>query len=256
MSVTSLAVYMLFCCIICSVLRKNSRAHDEIRPVKIIRGWNIYAEGSALIAFGNTRVLCNATFQRGVPPFLRGQRSGWITAEYAMLPRSGTERSDRESVKGKISGRSHEISRLIGRSMRAILDRYALEENTIILDCDVLQADGGTRTAAITGSYIALYDALVWAKNQKILSKHPLTDSVSAVSVGLVGDQIFLDLDYSEDSNAQADINLVFTGSGKLVEIQGTAEKSPFSYGQFEQMMELAKTGCQALKEIQAASLD
>ena len=209
--------------------RHDGRSPDQTREVRITRNWLDHAEGSVLVEFGRTRVLCAASFTEGVPRWLKGQGTGWVTAEYAMLPRSTNTRSDRESVKGRIGGRTHEISRLVGRSLRAVVDTKALGENTIVLDCDVLQADGGTRTAAITGAYVALVDAIEDARNRGLLSAkaRPLTGSVAAISVGVVKGEPVLDLDYPEDSTADTDMNVVMTGDGRFVEVQGTAEAEP-----------------------------
>ncbi|MEB4613561.1 ribonuclease PH, partial [Leucobacter sp. M11] len=211
--------------------RVDGRTVSDLRPVTIERGWSTQAEGSALISFGNTRVLCTASFTNGVPRWMAGKGSGWVTAEYAMLPRSTNERMGRESVKGKIGGRTHEISRLIGRSLRAVVDMKALGENTIVIDCDVLQADGGTRTAAITGAYVALADALAWGRERGFIAKkaQPLKDSVAAVSVGIIDGEPMLDLAYTEDVRAETDMNVVVTGSGDFIEVQGTAEGAPFN---------------------------
>jgi ribonuclease PH len=210
--------------------RSDGRTATDLRPISIERGWSAQAEGSALISFGNTKVLCTASFTNGVPRWLKGKGSGWVTAEYSMLPRATNERMDRESVKGKIGGRTHEISRLIGRSLRAVVDMKALGENTIVIDCDVLQADGGTRTAAITGAYVALADSLEWGRAKGFIGKNakPLLDSVAAVSVGIVGGEPLLDLAYVEDVKAGTDMNVVVTGRGLFVEVQGTAEGAPF----------------------------
>lgn len=237
--------------------RADGRQPAELRPVKITRGWLDAAEGSALIEFGNTRVLCAASFTEGVPRWKRGTGSGWVTAEYAMLPRATNTRSDRESVKGKVGGRTHEISRLIGRSLRAIIDVNALGENTIVLDCDVLQADGGTRTAAITGAYVALADAVAWAKRQGLVSPGAkvLTDSVAAVSVGIIDGRPVLDLPYVEDVRAETDMNVVVTGSGKFVEVQGTAEGAPFDRTELDSLLDLAVQGTAQLAEIQRQAL-
>ena len=212
------------------IIRADGRAPDQLRPITIERGWSDQAEGSALVSFGRTKVLCTASFTGGVPRWLSGKGKGWVTAEYSMLPRSTNERTDRESVKGRIGGRTHEISRLIGRSLRAVVDTKALGENTIVLDCDVLQADGGTRTAAITGAYVALADALAWGKERKFIGQRatPLIDSVSAVSVGIIDGEPMLDLAYVEDVRAETDMNVVVTGRGLFVEVQGTAEGAPF----------------------------
>ncbi|MCU1424538.1 MAG: ribonuclease, partial [Microbacteriaceae bacterium] len=205
--------------------RHDGRTATDLRPVTIERGWSAQAEGSALISFGNTKVLCTASFTNGVPRWLKGKGTGWVTAEYSMLPRATNERMDRESVKGRIGGRTHEISRLIGRSLRAVVDMKALGENTIVIDCDVLQADGGTRTAAITGAYVALADALEWGRGKGFIGKNatPLIDSVAAVSVGIVRGEPMLDLAYVEYVKADTDLNVFVTGRGLFVEVQGTA---------------------------------
>ena len=233
--------------------RIDGRTPDQLREVRITRGWLDHAEGSALIEFGRTRVLCAASFTAGVPRWKQGSGSGWVTAEYAMLPRATNSRSPRESVKGKIGGRTHEISRLIGRSLRAVIDLDALGENTIQLDCDVLQADGGTRTAAITGAYVALADAISWGKQHTALpaAAQVLTDSVSAISVGIVDDRPLLDLEYREDVSAETDMNVVVTGSGSFVEVQGTAEGAPFDRAELGALLDLATGGCAQLAQIQ-----
>ena len=237
--------------------RADGRSHDELREVTVQRGWSDHAEGSALISFGGTKVLCTASFTAGVPRWKVGKGEGWVTAEYSMLPRATHTRSDREAVKGKIGGRTHEISRLIGRSLRAIVDVKALGENTIVIDCDVLQADGGTRTASITGAYIALVDAINWGKaNGHIPAKvNPLIDSVSAISVGIIDGEPQLDLAYVEDVRAETDMNVVVTGSGKFVEVQGTAEGAPFDREELNRLLDLALKGCRDLTEIQAKAL-
>ena len=211
------------------LLRIDGRTNDELRPVTIERGWSDQAEGSALISYGRTKVLCTASFTNGVPRWMSGKGKGWVTAEYAMLPRSTNSRMDRESVKGKVGGRTHEISRLVGRSLRAVVDMKALGENTIVLDCDVLQADGGTRTAAITGAYVALADALEWGREKKFIAQkaQPLTDSVSAVSVGIIKGVPMLDLAYTEDVRADTDMNVVVTGRGKFVECRAPRKRRP-----------------------------
>ncbi|HJC69914.1 ribonuclease PH [Brachybacterium sp. EE-P12] len=233
--------------------RVDGRTPEQLREVRITRGWLDQAEGSALIEFGRTRVLCTASFTEGVPRWKKGSGSGWVTAEYAMLPRATNTRSPRESVKGKIGGRTHEISRLIGRSLRAVIDLDALGENTIQLDCDVLQADGGTRTAAITGAYVALADAVSWAKQHTDLpaATEVLTDTVSAISVGIVEGRPLLDLEYREDVTADTDMNVVVTGSGGFVEVQGTAEGTPFDRVELGTLLDLATSGCARLAEIQ-----
>jgi ribonuclease PH len=237
--------------------RADGRAVDELRPITIERGWSEQAEGSALISFGRTRVLCTASFTNGVPRWMTGKGKGWVTAEYSMLPRSTNERMDRESVKGRIGGRTHEISRLIGRSLRAVVDMKALGENTIVIDCDVLQADGGTRTAAITGAYVALADALEWGRSKQFVAKSakPLFDSVSAVSVGIIDGTPMLDLAYTEDVRAETDMNVVVTGRGLFVEVQGTAEGAPFDRAELDALLDLALGGTARLAELQAASL-
>ena len=240
-----------------TVTRDDGRALNELRPITITRGWSRSAEGSALIEFGNTRVLCTASFTEGVPRWLKGEGKGWVTAEYAMLPRATNTRSSRESLKGRVGGRTHEISRLIGRSLRAIINMDELGENTIVLDCDVLQADGGTRTASITGAYVALADAITWAKEQKIISAkaNPLIDSVSAISVGIIDGTPMLDLPYTEDVRAETDMNVVITGSGKFVEVQGTAEGAPFNREELNSLLDLALEGTAALAQIQREAL-
>ena len=225
--------------------------------MRITRNWLDHAEGSVLVEFGKTRVLCAASFTEGVPRWLKGRGTGWVTAEYAMLPRSTNTRSDRESVKGKIGGRTHEISRLVGRSLRAVIDTKALGENTIVLDCDVLQADGGTRTAAITGAYVALVDAIADARRRGLIaaSAKPLTGSVAAVSVGVVKGRAVLDLDYPEDSTAETDMNVVMTGDGAFVEVQGTAEGAAFDRALLNELLDLATKGCADLTVAQTEAL-
>jgi ribonuclease PH len=237
--------------------RIDGRSADELRPVTIERGWAAHAEGSALISFGNTRVLCTASFTNGVPRWKVGKGEGWVTAEYSMLPRATHTRNDRESVKGKIGGRTHEISRLIGRSLRAAVDVRALGENTIVIDCDVLQADGGTRTAAITGAYLALADAIEWGRAQKFIGQkaNPIVDSVSAISVGIIDGVPMLDLAYTEDVRAETDMNVVVTGAGKFVEVQGTAEGVAFDRDELNLLLDLALKGTSELTRIQAAAL-
>lgn len=237
--------------------RIDGRTNDELRPVVIERGWSAQAEGSALISFGNTKVLCTASFTNGVPRWMVGKGKGWVTAEYAMLPRATNDRNDRESVKGKIGGRTHEISRLIGRSLRAVVDMKALGENTIVIDCDVLQADGGTRTAAITGAYIALADAIEWGREKGFIAKgaKAIVDSVAAISVGIIDGEPMLDLQYTEDVRAETDMNVVVTGRGLFVEVQGTAEGVPFDRAELDQLLTLALNGTARLTEIQAATL-
>ena len=237
--------------------RKDGRTANELREITIERGWSTQAEGSALISFGNTKVLCTASFTNGVPRWLAGKGKGWVTAEYAMLPRSTNDRMDRESIKGRVGGRTHEISRLIGRSLRAVIDTKALGENTIVIDCDVLQADGGTRTAAITGAYVAMVDAIEWARGKKYIAQRatPLVDSVAAVSVGIVDGAPLLDLAYVEDVRAETDMNVVVTGRGLFVEVQGTAEGAPFDRSELNALLDLAIEGTTRLGEAQRAAL-
>lgn len=242
-----------------SNVRADGRNADESRPIRITRDWGGVGEGSVLIETGDTRVLCVASFTSGVPRWRKGKGEGWVTAEYAMLPRSTGERNTRESVRGKIGGRTHEISRLIGRSLRAVTDVSALGENTIVVDCDVLVADGGTRTAAITGAWIALYDAVQWAIEKNLVPKRSrdriIKDSVAAVSVGIVNGKPMLDLPYVEDVAADTDMNVVGVGSGSLVEVQGTAEQKPFVRGELTQLLDLADVGLARLRTLQARSL-
>jgi ribonuclease PH len=235
--------------------RIDGRTPNQLREIKFERGWLNQAEGSVLVSFGNTRVLCVASFTPGVPRWLVGSGKGWVTSEYSMLPRATHTRSDRESVKGKLGGRTQEISRLIGRSLRSIVDMQQLGENTIVLDCDVLQADGGTRTAAITGAYVALVDALTWAQGKGHISKSPLSDSVSAVSVGVINGKAMLDLCYEEDVTAETDMNIVCTGSGEFVEVQGTAEGKPFDRALLNELLDLGAHGCLQLGQLQRAAL-
>ncbi|HEY5674568.1 MAG TPA: ribonuclease PH [Malonomonas sp.] len=234
--------------------RGDGRVANQLRPISFQRQFTRYAEGSVLVSCGATKVLCNASVEQRVPPFMRGEGRGWVTAEYSMLPRATHTRSMRESAKGKVSGRTQEIQRLIGRSLRAITDLEALGEITIQIDCDVLQADGGTRTASITGAYVALHDALSRLVEQGVLKSMPLKDSVAAISVGIVNGKPLLDLDYTEDSTAAVDMNFVITGSGKFVEVQGTAEEVPFSATELDALRDLALQGCAELKELQQQS--
>ena len=238
-------------------LRIDGRTADQLRPVTFERGWSKQAEGSCLVSFGDTKVLCTASFTNGVPRWMTGKGKGWVTAEYSMLPRATNDRSQRESVKGRIGGRTHEISRLIGRSLRAVVDMKALGENTIMIDCDVLQADGGTRTAAITGAYVALADALEWGRAQKFIAQKatPLTDSLAAVSVGIIAGVPMLDLAYTEDVRAETDMNVVATGSGKFIEVQGTAEGAPFDRAELDALLDLALAGTVELTALQKATL-
>jgi ribonuclease PH len=237
--------------------RAHGRAQDQLRKVRITRGYTVHAEGSVLIEFGDTRVLCTASVEEKVPGHKKGSGEGWVTAEYAMLPRATHDRSDREAVKGKIGGRTHEISRLIGRSLRAVIDVKALGENTIVLDCDVLQADGGTRTAAITGAFVALADAVSWAKKQGLIAKSakPLIDTVSAVSVGIIDGVAVTDLEYVEDVRADTDMNVVVTGRGLFVEVQGTAEAEPFDRDELNRLLEMALNANKQLAEAQRLAL-
>ncbi|MEA3545159.1 MAG: ribonuclease PH [Thermodesulfobacteriota bacterium] len=236
--------------------RLDGRLENQLRPITFQRQFTRYAEGSVLVCCGETKVLCNASVEERVPPFMRGQGRGWVTAEYSMLPRATHTRSMREAAKGKISGRTQEIQRLIGRSLRAVTNLDALGEITVQIDCDVLQADGGTRTASITGAYVALHDALSGLLDQGKLKKMPLKDSVAAISVGIVRAKPRLDLNYEEDSNADVDMNFVITGSGKFVEIQGTAEEEPFSLEELDALRDLALQGCSQLTNLQRLALD
>jgi len=240
-----------------SAARVDGRKAGQLRPVTLTRKWSIHPEGSVLVEFGQTKVLCTASVTEGVPRWLRGSGKGWVTAEYAMLPRATNTRGDRESVKGKVGGRTQEISRLIGRALRAVVDTKALGENTIIVDCDVLQADGGTRTAAITGAYVALQDAVTWMRDKKLIkaSKEPLVGSVSAVSVGIIDGVPMLDLCYEEDVRAETDMNVVCTADGKFVEVQGTAEGAPFDRSELDALLDLATAGCRELASHQVKSL-
>ncbi len=235
--------------------RSDGRTDQQLRPVTFQRGWLEQAEGSTLVSFGRTRVLCTASFTPGVPRWLKGSGKGWVTAEYAMLPRATNERNDRESIKGKVGGRTHEISRLIGRSLRAVVDMSTLGENTIVIDCDVLQADGGTRTAAITGAYVALADAVTWGLEKKYLSSNPFTDSVAAVSVGIIDGVPRLDLHYDDDVRAETDMNIVMTGNGRFIEVQGTAEGAPFDRAELDVLLNLGAQGCADLTRMQREAL-
>ena len=235
--------------------RPDGRSVAELRPIKLTRGWLDHAEGSVLVEFGRTRVLCAASVAEEVPRWRRGSGLGWVTAEYAMLPRSTHTRSDRESVRGKLGGRTQEISRLVGRSLRAAVDPKALGENSIAIDCDVLQADGGTRTAAITGGYVALAEAVGWLQARKRCKGNPLVTSVAAVSVGIVDGEPRLDLCYSEDVAAQTDMNVVCTASGEFVEVQGTAEREPFGRKLLDELLDLAVAGCADLAALQRDAL-
>ena len=238
-----------------SFIRSAGRAPDELRPVKIQRGYTKHAEGSVLVSFGDTQVLCTASVEEKVPPHKRGSGQGWVTAEYGMLPRSTHTRSDREAARGKQSGRTQEIQRLIGRSMRSVFDLAVLGERTIHLDCDVLQADGGTRTAAITGAFVAAHDAVSWLLGQGRIAASPIRDFVAAISVGVVQGTPLLDLEYIEDSACDTDMNVVMTGSGGFVEVQGTAEGSPFSRAELDALLELAGAGITRLVAEQKQAL-
>ncbi|AWR21761.1 MAG: ribonuclease PH [Aurantimicrobium sp.] len=240
-----------------NITRADGRAVNQLREITIERGWSEQAEGSALISFGKTKVLCTASFTSGVPRWMTGKGKGWVTAEYAMIPRSTNSRMDREAVKGKIGGRTHEISRLIGRSLRAVVNTKALGENTIVIDCDVLQADGGTRTAAITGAYVALAEAIQWGKDNNLIPKsaEPLIDSVAAVSVGIIDGTPMLDLAYVEDVRAETDMNVVVTGRGLFVEVQGTAEGAPFDRNELTALLDLAVAGAEDLTNFQRQAL-
>jgi ribonuclease PH len=232
-------------------MRPSKRTADAMRPISLERGVSRYAEGSCLVRFGDTHVLCTATVGESVPPWLKGSGKGWVTAEYGMLPRATAERTRREAATGKQTGRTQEIQRLIGRSLRAVTDLTLLPERQITLDCDVIQADGGTRTASITGAWVALHDAIQWMRARNMVKNGALRDHVAAVSCGLYGGQAVLDLDYAEDSEAQADANFVMTGSGGIVEVQGTAETEAFTQDEFDALMLLARRGIAELVELQ-----
>jgi ribonuclease PH len=238
--------------------RVDGREANQLRKVTIERNWSEHAEGSALISFGSTKVLCTASFTPGVPRWKVGKGEGWVTAEYAMLPRATHDRNDRESIKGKVGGRTHEISRLIGRALRAAVDFKALGENTIVIDCDVLQADGGTRTAAITGAYVALVDAINYGiKHGHIPANNKvIIDSIAAISVGIIDGEPMLDLAYTEDVRAETDMNVVVTGKGKFVEVQGTAEAAPFDREELNALLDLALHGTAELTQLQIAALE
>jgi len=235
--------------------RPSGRRPEQLRPVRITRKFTKHAEGSVLVEFGDTRVICTASVEKGVPRFLRGGGSGWLTAEYGMLPRSTGTRMDRESTRGKQGGRTVEIQRLIGRSLRSAVDLRRLGENTIIVDCDVIQADGGTRTAAITGACVALVDALDVARQRRMLSEDPLLHLIASVSVGICNGHAVLDLDYAEDSTAETDMNVIMTETGEFVEVQGTAESKPFRHDQLQDMLELARRGTENLFRVQKMAL-
>ena len=239
-----------------TIVRLEGRAADALRAVRITRQYTRYAEGSVLVEFGHTRVLCTASVEERVPSFLKGKGQGWLTAEYGMLPRATHTRSDREAARGKQSGRTQEIQRLIGRSMRSVFDLGALGERTVTLDCDVLQADGGTRTASITGAFVAAHDAVASLLARGAIAKSPVRDFVAAVSAGLKNGVPLLDLDYDEDSSCDTDMNVVMTGSGGIVEIQGTAEGDPFSRAQLDALIDLARRGIETLVEAQRRALE
>ncbi len=236
-------------------MRSNGRGAGSLREVSITRNYIKHAEGAVLISCGDTKVICTASVEETVPPFLRGKGTGWVTAEYSMLPRATHTRSVRESSRGKVGGRTHEIQRLIGRSLRAVTDLAMLGERSILIDCDVIQADGGTRTASITGAYVALVDAVNWCVGRGLLSVSPIREAVAAVSVGIVGGEPYLDLDYSEDSSAEVDMNFVMTSSNRFVEVQGTAEGQPFTVAEMDAMRLLAMGGIRRLFDIQAEVL-
>ena len=236
-------------------MRSGGRKAQELRPVRLTRGYTRHAEGSVLVEFGDTKVLCTASVLGQVPGFMRGQGRGWVTAEYGMLPRATHTRGEREAARGKQSGRTQEIQRLIGRALRAVIDLKALGENTIHIDCDVLQADGGTRTASITGAFVAVHDALTWMRGKGMIATLPVKDFVAAVSVGLVGGAPLLDLDYAEDSSCQTDMNVVMTGAGRFVEVQGTAEGEPFARAELDSLLEIAARGIAELVAHQRRAL-
>ncbi|XOV80482.1 MAG: ribonuclease PH [Aestuariibacter sp.] len=237
-------------------MRPSGRTASQIRPITITRNFTCHAEGSVLIEMGNTKVLCNATVEEGVPRFMKGEGKGWVTAEYSMLPRSTHTRSQREAARGKQGGRTMEIQRLIARALRAAIDLKMLGENTITLDCDVIQADGGTRTAAITGACVALADALSWMRSKGIINNNPMKFLIGAVSVGVVKGHAVCDLEYTEDSEAETDMNVVMTETGKLIEVQGTAEGDPFSFEELQEMMMLAKDGLVEIFDAQKQALN
>ena len=236
-------------------MRSNGRRADELRAVRIQRGYTKHAEGAVLVEFGDTKVLCTASAEERVPPFLKDSGRGWVTAEYGMLPRATNTRSEREAARGKQSGRTQEIQRLIGRSLRAVVDLSSLGQRTIHIDCDVLQADGGTRTAAITGAFVALHDAVTWLRGKKLISENPIRDHVAAVSVGMSGGAPLLDLDYAEDAACGCDMNIVMTGAGRFVEVQGTAEGEAFSRNELDALLGLAQSGISRLIQHQKQAL-
>ncbi len=237
-------------------MRPSGRTAGQIRPITITRNYTLHAEGSVLVEFGNTKVLCNATVDEGVPRFMKGEGRGWVTAEYSMLPRATHTRSAREAARGKQGGRTLEIQRLIARALRAAVDLKMLGENTITIDCDVIQADGGTRTASISGACVALADALSWMRTKGIIKTNPMKCMIGAVSVGIYEGVPVVDLEYVEDSAAETDMNVVMTDTGKLIEVQGTAEEAPFSFDEMNQMMELAKLGIREIFDVQKAALN
>ncbi len=237
------------------MIRPSKRAADELRAVTLERAVSKHAEGSCLVKFGDTHVLCTASLEESVPPWLRGQRRGWVTAEYGMLPRATHDRNRREATSGKLGGRTHEIQRLIGRSLRAVVDLEALGERQITVDCDVIQADGGTRTASITGAWVALHDCIAWMKSREMIKREVLKDHIAAISCGIYRGEPVLDLDYAEDSSAGTDANFVMTGKGGIVEVQGTAEGEPFSEEQLMQLMALAKQGIGRLVDLQKMAI-
>lgn len=237
-------------------MRVDDRAYDELRPLIITRHFTRYAPGSVLIETGNTKVICTASVEESVPPHIKNTGEGWITAEYSLLPSSTPVRAPRESTRGKVGGRTHEIQRLIGRSLRSIVDLSLLKERTIWIDCDVIQADGGTRTAAITGSYVALMDAIQWLRNKDMIKENPVLNSIAAVSAGIVNGVVLLDLCYAEDAAAQVDMNIVMTGDGKFIELQGTGEEYTFDDEQLTEMLKVAKKGIREIIEIQKKALE
>lgn len=236
-------------------MRVDDRAYDELRPLIITRHFTRYAPGSVLIETGNTKVICTASVEESVPPHIKNTGEGWITAEYSLLPSSTPVRAPRESTRGKVGGRTHEIQRLIGRSLRSIVDLSLLKERTIWIDCDVIQADGCTRTAAITGSYVALMDAIQWLRNKDMIKENPVLNSIAAVSAGIVNGVVLLDLCYAEDAAAQVDMNIVMTGDGKFIELQGTGEEYTFDDEQLTEMLKVAKKGIREIIEIQKKAL-
>jgi len=237
------------------ITRKDGRGAEFLRKINVTRNYMKFAEGSCLIELGETKVICTASVDENVPQFLKGKGGGWVTAEYAMLPRSCQSRVQREGIRGQVSGRTHEIQRLVGRSLRAVVDMPALGERTVWIDCDVIQADGGTRCASITGSFIALYDALTWLKKKGLIEKPPILDYVAATSVGIIKGEPVLDLTFEEDSNADVDMNIIMTGKGKFIEIQGTAEGEPFDDQQMQKLIALAKKGILQLIDVQKKTL-